>query len=98
MLNARQELEEHLKEWNLTLLAAEIQIDNPKRNPILYPDHTEEELATFYEQLDFEYDNGYGSQNIFGILWFTNGHYSDRLEYDGSECWQYHEPPSLPKR
>lgn len=47
--------------------------------------------------LRFEYyDNGYGLQNLFGEIKFTDGTWATRYEYDGSECWQYHKAPSEP--
>jgi len=98
MTNARLELEEHLRDWNVSLLAAHISVDEPAMELVLFPDHTATELATFYQKLDFEYDAGYGSQNIFGTLWFTNGVFSDRFEYDGSENWHYQPTPDLPVR
>ena len=39
--------------------------------------------------LDFEYDSGYGSQVLFGYVWFTDGTWLERFEYDGSECWHH---------
>lgn len=56
---------------------------------------------------DFEYDAGYGSQKIADdlIVYFYDGSYMTRSEYDGSEGWAYNSPknftpdqPSLPIR
>ena len=45
-------------------------------------------------RLDFEYDNGYGGQELFGTVVFKDGSWLDRGEYDGSEWWDYHRCPS----
>jgi hypothetical protein len=44
--------------------------------------------------LDFEYDDGYGSQFLFGYIWYTDGTWSEREEYDGSEWWAHKERPA----
>lgn len=35
--------------------------------------HTEEEFVTFLSALDFEYDNVWGHQELYGTVWLTNG-------------------------
>ncbi len=57
---------------------------------------TKEDWNDFIKSLDFEYDNGFGSQELYGIIWYTNGTWSDRDEYDGSELWKYNECPKIP--
>lgn len=59
--------------------------------------YTQEQYNSFIESLDFEYDAGYGGQELFGTVWFKNGTWADRGEYDGSEWWQHHECPIIPK-
>lgn len=54
------------------------------------------EWRMFINVLDFEYDNGYGGQKLFGTIWYTDGTWSDRGEYDGSEWWQYQSTPKIP--
>jgi hypothetical protein len=56
---------------------------------------SDEEHTKFIQDLDFEYDNGYGTQHLFGKIWFTDGSWSDRYEYDGSECWDYQAPTNV---
>lgn len=48
--------------------------------------------------LDFEYDNGYGGQELFGNIWYTDGTWSERGEYDGSEWWEYKACPPIPDK
>ena len=52
----------------------------------------------FLKELDFEYDNGWGSQEVFGIIWYKDGTWSDRHEYDGSEWWAYITCPEIPEK
>ena len=46
--------------------------------------------------LDFTYDDGFGGQQLDGQIWFKDGTWADRGEYDGSEWWQYHKCPQVP--
>ena len=57
--------------------------------------YTPEELDAFLEGLDFNYDNGFGGQELFGTIWYTDGTWSTRGEYDGSEWWEYHICPEI---
>ena len=51
----------------------------------------------FLDKLDFEYDAGYGFQHIYGTIWFENGTWAEREEYDGSEWWSIYRYPEIPK-
>lgn len=42
--------------------------------------------------LDVEYDSGYGSQNLFGLVLFKDNTWLERFEYDGSEAWDSRTP------
>lgn len=44
-----------------------------------------EDFAEFLRKLNFEYNNGYGGQTLFGTIWYADGTWSERGEYDGSE-------------
>jgi len=59
--------------------------------------HTDEELDQFIEKLDFNYDEGYGSQELEGTVWLKNGTWLTRGEYDGSEWWDLHSLPDIPE-
>ena len=58
---------------------------------------TKEECEEFLKLIDFSYDNGYGSQKIGGVIWYKDGTWSSRREYDGSEWWAYYNQPPIPK-
>lgn len=59
--------------------------------------HTQQEFDAFMDALDFEYDDGYGSQELHGIIWLSNGNWMSRWEYDGSEGWQSNSLPEIPE-
>ena len=61
----------------------------------LNPGYTEEEYDVFLKNIDFEYDSGFGGQELFGVIICENGVWFDRGEYDGSEWWEKHEYPKL---
>lgn len=54
-------------------------------------------IDAFLKDIDFEYNNGYGGQELYGTIWFEDGTYADRGEYDGSEWWEYHKTPEIPE-
>lgn len=61
----------------------------------LFENHNTEQFDSFLKKLDFEYDAGYGGQELFGIIWFKDGTWSTRGEYDGSEWWEHHKCPTI---
>ena len=63
---------------------------------ILPVNHTQEDYDNFIKKLDVEYDDGYGTQELFGTIWLTDGTWMDRGEYDGSEWWNLQEVPEIP--
>lgn len=64
---------------------------------ILKVNHSDVDLRNFLNNLDFEYDNDYGSQELFGTVWLHDGIWLERGEYDGSEWWAYKKIPKIPK-
>lgn len=59
--------------------------------------YTKEQLADFLGQLNFEYDAGYGGQELYGTIWYQDGTYSQRGEYDGKEWWEHCKCPEIPE-
>lgn len=55
-----------------------------------------DEWLAFLEELDFNYNNGFGSQRLFGVVWFKDGSWLERYEYDGSEEWVLKRTPDIP--
>ena len=55
------------------------------------------EYEEFLHRLDFEYDNGYGGQQVYGTVWLKEENtWLERGEYDGSEWWEYKKCPQVP--
>lgn len=100
-MNAKQELLEHIEEISKTIKCATIKFEGDINLPSitinLKSNYSTKEYNDFLDMLNIEYDNGYGSQELFGTIWFTDGTWSDRGEYDGAEFWHYVERPEIPK-
>jgi len=60
--------------------------------------HTNEDFKRFLGMIDFEYDSGYGEQNLYGTIWFKDRTWAERGEYDGSEWWEHKEYPEIPEK
>jgi len=103
--NAKQEIIEHIGEYVSTGLSGvkcscveyiEYYKKIHKKFK-LKTNHTPTELKEFLESLNFEYDSSYGSQELFGTVWYEDGTWSSRGEYDGSEWWDFNTVPSIPE-
>lgn len=40
-------------------------------------------------------DSGYGAQELFGYIWYNDGTWSERAEYDGAEWWEHKIAPNF---
>jgi hypothetical protein len=89
-MNAAEELLKHIE--NRTVKYVRILCDRDWDTI----EHIEGTLEQVLPRLNFVYNNGYGNQEIVGTIWYTDGTWSDRGEYDGSEWWQHHACPPLP--
>lgn len=61
----------------------------------LPPFHWSKDLYAFLEKLDFDYDDGFGGQNVYGKIMLNDGSWLERAEYDGSEWWEFKERVSF---
>lgn len=101
MINAKQEFLDHIKErcvGGRTVRCAKISIHNAKNSvySILPVGYTPEDQEAFLRDIDLDYNNSYGSQNLYGIIWYNDGvTWSQRGEYDGSEWWEFQEVPQI---
>lgn len=99
MKNAKKEFIEHIA--NSRVKCAEISHGrdygpDPKQRFILAVGFDEEQFKRFVSSLDFDYYNGFGGQELFGTIWYEDGTWSSRGEYDGSEWWEYNVCPPIP--
>jgi hypothetical protein len=69
--------------------------DRPNLGSILHKGYSQEDFDEFLKSIDFEYYNGYGGQELFGTIWYEDGTWSSRGEYDGSEWWRHFEVPEI---
>ena len=105
-MNAKQEIISHFSNVISKPLCAKV-THMPRRGPLRGRDESasilttgwnEADFVAFLQSLDFEYDDGYGTQELFGDIWYEDGSWSEREEYDGSECWTYKCSPSIPAK
>lgn len=98
-MNAKKELLDIITAKNLTIL--KIEIDYDAEGLFCSYDDYEDNInhITSIDDLDFEYDSGYGLQELQGVVyckdkndnpvWLTRG------EYDGSEWWNINTIPEF---
>ena len=97
-MNAKQELVEHIKENKVLCISLRKgkDYDDDKQDYFLPSGFSDAEYQTFLTAIDFEYDDGHGGQELFGHIWYVDGTWSSRGEYDGSEWWTYNKCPEIP--
>lgn len=93
MINCKMEFLEEKK--GLDILCAEIIRD--KIRAFLPIGFTPVEYSLFLIAIDFNYDQGYGWQEVCGTIWYKDRTWSERAEYDGSEWWARISYPKIPE-
>ena len=88
MINAKEELISHIKDRKVEFVSIAISkgYDEP-------PVQIKGALNDVLSQMNFSYDNGWGGQELFGYIWYEDGSWSERGEYDGSEWWEHKVRP-----
>jgi hypothetical protein len=100
MKNAKDEFVEFTCGYELLCAVITFGPDYDEENQthhVLRCGFSESEREAFLNSLDFLYNNGLGGQNLFGNIWYKDGTWCDRGEYDGSEWWQHQKSPEIPK-
>ena len=70
---------------------------NPVKSFTIPVNHDVDEFGqTLCDMSNNTYDNSYGGQELFGMIWMKNGDWLERGEYDGSEWWEYKTCPEIP--
>lgn len=101
-MNAKEEFLRRVNLDELKCAGISIEIEWNEEHGQMFKDislpvgYSELDLNLFLDQLDLEYDSGYGSQELFGTIWMKDGTWFDRGEYDGSEWWQRQQCPEIP--
>lgn len=96
-MNAKKELLETLEAKKIKCASITYgcyRIEEQKIN--LKVGYNEEQFSEFLSSLDFDYDDGYGTQKLHGIVWLEDGTWLSRGEYDGSEWWIHNQLPEIP--
>lgn len=95
-MNANQEFIDHTQEKKIKCASlSREQYYTDKFDYVLRVNFSGADYQDFLKQLDFNYDDGYGGQNLYGIIWYEDGTWSSRGEYDGSEWWEHNECPVI---
>ena len=97
-MNARVEFEKHIgmRQVKCATIDKAGEVFDFEEVAKLKDGYTPAEYEAFLKLLEFDYDDGYGGQQLDGIIWYNDGTWSSRGEYDGSEWWMYHEIPRIP--
>lgn len=88
MTNAKKELMEAISNRGKSL-------EDIIAYKIIFHEWYDREIVKTIDELDFEYDSGYGSQMLYGIVLFNDNSWLERSEYDGSEWWTYISVPTI---
>lgn len=92
MINGYEELMEKMDEVNKNVSDIDmmgIYVNSKKGNveKKFFNKNVDEEFLK--KEMGFDYDNGYGGEELFGVVCFKDGSWLERMEYDGSEWWEY---------
>lgn len=98
MINAKEEFLEMIGLGNLKCACITYWEDSEFSKTILLKEgYNPIDLNIFLQNLNFEYDAGYGAQHVFGTVWYKDGSWALREEYDGSEWWCDYSLPEIPE-
>ena len=104
MSNAKQEFIVHISGMSKVLCATiEINIYDEETSISMCVEANlgrgwnQDEMDDFLKRINHDYDTGYGTQHLFGTIWYEDGTWSSRGEYDGSEWWFHSKVPPIPE-
>lgn len=99
MSNAKQELLDAVKDTakiKCAKISNDRDWDDKQKDIVLKLNYTEADYEKFLNEIDFDYDNGYGGQELYGTVWLEDGTWLSRGEYNGSEWWEHNVLPAIP--
>ena len=99
--NAKLEFIEHVN--NRPVRCAQILHDDFKDCPefLLMDGHSDDDYVRFLNNLNFEYQEGLGEQQLFGTIWYMDGTWSERERLHNKyhnhyeEWWDYKCMPRI---
>ena len=96
-MNAKKEFLDHIEDRKVLCVTLVYELSRKEEKYYrLKVDYNTDDYRNFLKSIDFEYDNGYGSIELEGTIWYNDGSWSERGEYDGSEWWSHKECPRIP--
>jgi len=90
MTNAEHELLNHIEKREVDYI--KVTYRTSYEEPLKKIQGTLEQVLPL---LDFEYNSRYGEQKLYGYIWYADGTWSVRGEYDGSEWWEHIVRPPM---
>lgn len=96
MLNAKTEFLQHVENRHIECAVIKFDDGEDEVDILLQVDYDETDLQKFLDSLNVEYNEGYGTQYVYGTIWYSDKTWSTRGEYDGSEWWEHHTLPEIP--
>lgn len=95
--NAKEEFLDHIEGKPQVIAAILVfEIICKDYNIIKFPlKATQEDYDKFLNSIDIDYDSGFGGQELYGTIWYADGTWSEREDYDGSEWWEYKKCPKI---
>ncbi len=98
-MNAREELLKNVRNLNAVkcIDISYCAYGGESRDLSLVVGFDEKEAEEFLDSMEFEYDDEYGTQELYGTIWMKDGSWYEHWEYDGSEGWEYKASPEIPK-
>lgn len=98
-MNAKQELLDIIKSRNLTILKIDVTLEQTEYDLSSNEYNSIDKHITALDDLDFDYDSGYGIQELFGIVYCKDSNdnpvWLTRGSYDGSEWWNINTIPEF---
>lgn len=52
----------------------------------------------FMNRLNFDYDSENGTQQLYGVVWFSDGSWAERETEGDEEFWVHRKAPTIPAR
>ena len=99
MKNAKEEIIKHINDRKVIYIEMEIvsmEIDIDDGGIIENVKNIKGTIEEVLPLLDFQYDNGFGYQEVYGTIWYADDTWSERESYDGREWWVHRVRPELP--
>ena len=92
--NARKEFLTLIAETEATVLWAKFFVEGNEYCLSEKESCCKEHWGNFLNNLDFEYNSGYGSNETSGAVMFSDGNWAEREEYDGASDWAMRIKPN----